>query len=261
MTDTRLNSKGNIRFRYFPINGFANPYWPTVAELNAGQELEAVTLWESFEVGAQASETSDTASIKAKSAVQKRAAANYGGSVSFWYPGDHTDMTNLASLVYDIFKEVNQPGYVVVSVDGEIGEAGQPPIDFTFEDGDLLSVYRILTDEWDDMITGEEAFYYTRNLVANGMMRTYTVASTAAPILAITGAAGGASGGLAGLKATVNGRDWTRGVRWSTDEPGFATVSQSGVVKRVAAGTATITATLPKSSPAVTGTSSVVVTA
>ena len=97
--DERLPSKGNIRFRYYPLNAFANPAWPTVGELNAGQELEAVTLWESFEVGAQASDTSDTASIKAKTAVARRAAANYGGSAAFWYPGDHTNLNNLATLL------------------------------------------------------------------------------------------------------------------------------------------------------------------
>lgn len=252
--DQRLSSKGNVRFRWYPISAFANPYWPTVAELNAGQELEAVTLWESFEIGAQASETSDTASIKAKSSTVRRAAANGGGSVSFWYPGDHTEMTNLASLVYAIFKEVNQPGYVVTSVDGEIGEVGQPPSDFSFEDGDLLSVFRIMTDEWDDMITGEEAFYYTRTLLLNGMMRTYTVASTAAPVLTIVGAATGATGSKVGLRAEVNGRDWTRGVRWTSDDSETATISGSGVITGLAAGSVGIEATLPRTSPAVTAT-------
>lgn len=249
--DERLNSRGNIRFRFAPIGGFANPYWPTVAELNAGQELEGVTLWESFEVGAQASETSDTASIKAKSAAARRAAANYGGSASFWYAGDHTEMTNLASLVYAIFKDVNQPGYVYTSVDGEIGDPNQPPSDFTFEHGDYVSMFRIMTDEWDDVITGEESFYYTRNFLPNGMMRTYTVASTSAPVLTIAGTPTGDIGDLVGLRALVNGRDWTRGVTWSSDDIEIATVSSSGIVTGVAADDVDIVATLPRTSPVV----------
>lgn len=250
--DERLGSRGNIRFRFAPLNGFANPYWPTVAELNAGQELEAVTLWDSFEIGAQASETSDTASIKAKSVAARRGAANFGGSSSFWYPGDHTDMTNLASLVYAIFKELNQPGYIYTSVDGEIGDPGQPPADFTFEDGDYVSMFRIMTDEWEDVITGEEAFNYNRNFLPNGMLRTYTVASTAAPVLTITGTATGAVGAPVGLQAQVNGRDWTRGVSWSSDDTAIATVSGSGVVTGVFAGPVDINATLPRTSPVVT---------
>ena len=258
MTDTRLASRGNVRFRFYPDNAFANPYWPTVAELNAGQELEGVTLWDSFEVGAQSSDTSEVASIKAKATQARRAAANYGGSATFWYPGDHTNMTNLASLVYDLLKEVNVPGYLVVSVDGEIGESGQPAGTFAFANGDLLSVYKILTDEWTDQITGEEAFTYTRNFLRNGMLAPYTVASTSTPVLAITGTAGGAAGGLGFLGATVNGRNYTRGVRWTTSAPATATVSGSGVVSLLVAGSATITATLPNIA-GVTDTESVVV--
>ena len=258
MTDTRLASRGNVRFRFYADGSFVNPYWPTVAELNSGQELEAVTLWDSFEVGTQASDTSNVASIKAKAAQSRRAASNYGGSASFWYPGDHTDMTNLASLVYDLLKDVNVPGYLVVSIDGEIGESGQPNANFQFANGDLLSVYKIMTDEWTDSITGEEAFFYTRNFLRNGMLAPYTVASTATPVLAITGTAGGAAGGKGFLGATVNGRNYTRGVRWSSSAPATAAVSGSGVVSRLAAGSATITATLPNIT-GVTDTESVVV--
>ena len=256
MTDERLASKGNVRFRYHPLNAFANPAWPTAAELNAGQELEAVTLWESFEVGAQASETSDTASIKAKTAVARRAAANYGGSAAFWYPGNHTDMSNLASLVLAIMKQVNQPGFLSVSVDGEIGEPGQPDIDFTYANGDYVSIFRIITDEWDDMITGEEAFYYTRNFLKNGFMRTYAVASTAAPVLSATPSTASVSAAapIAAITATVNGRDWTRGCKYRSSAPNIASVSPSGIVKRVAAGSATITVDVPGTSPLVSQT-------
>ena len=252
MTDTRLASKGNIRFRFHPEGSFANPYWPTATEMNAGQELEGVTLWENFEIGAQASETSDTASIKAKSAAARRAGANFGGTASFWYAGDATNLNNLATLVYLIMKEVNRPGYLSVSVDGEIGEAGQPSADFTYANGDYVSIYKIMTDEWEDSITGEEAFYYTRNFLKNGMMRTYTVVSDTVPVLTLVPTAvDGAAGGLGSIKALVNGRDWTRGVRWTSDTLSVATVSPSGVVERVSVGSAEISASLPRANPAI----------
>jgi hypothetical protein len=259
--DERLPAKGNIRFRYYPLNGFANPAWPTATELNAGQELEGLTLWESFEIGAQASETSDSASIKAKTTVARRAAANYGGSASFWYPGDHTDMSNLASLVLAIMKKVNQPGFLAVSIDGEIGEAGQPNVNFTFANGEYVSIFRIMTDEWDDMITGEEAFYYTRNFIKNGFMRTYSVVSTSAPVLTVGSptATVAAATPLAAIVASVNGRNWTRGCKYVSANPAAATVSQSGIITRAGAGSSVITVSLPGTSPAVTA--SVTVTA
>lgn len=256
--DIPLQSDGNVRFRYYPDGAFANFYWPRVAELNAGQELEGVTDWDNFEVGAQASETSDRVPIKAKSAVVRRAAANYGGTASFYYPGVQSDMTNLAAIVFKIFKELNVSGYVVTSVDGEIGDPNQPLINMTFADGDYLSVFKIITDEWDESITGEEEFYYTRTFLKNGGLAPYTVASATAPALVAAGVAPAATAGSIGsVTALVNGRDHTRGVRWISSAPGNVTVSQTGILKRVAAGAATITATLPNTSPLVTATFSV----
>lgn len=260
MTDISLESMGNVRFRWYPENGFANYKYPTVAELNAGLELEAVTIWDNFEIGAQASETSDVIPIKAKAVSTRRAAANFGGSASFWYPGVKTDMDNAAALVYAAFKEINTPGYIVTSVDGEIGEAGQPASDFTFANGDYVSVYKVITDEWEDMITGEEAFYYTRQFLKYGALSVYTVAGTGAPVIVSTPTTIASSvGDLDFITTTLNGRDWTRGVVYSSSDETVATVSATGVVKSLAAGNATITATLPGASVSTTDTVAVTV--
>lgn len=258
--DTRLQSKGNVRFRFYADGSFANPRWPTATEMNAGQELEAVTLWDSFDVGVQASETSDAAPIKAKSNAARRAGANYGGTASFWYPGYRADLTNAAALVYAALKELNTNGFVVISVDGEIGEAGQPDADFSFDDGDYATIMRVFTDEWTDMITGEDPFYFTRNFVKSGLLAHYTVVSTAAPVLDVTGTGlTGAAGGLGFVSATVNTREYTRGVIWSSSNPNVASVSPTGVVRRVATGSATITATLPGTTSSTTDTIAVTV--
>lgn len=246
MVDTRLDSRGNVRYRFYNDAAFANFRWPTVAELNAGLELEQVTIWDGFEVGAQASDTSDAIPIAAKATVTRRAAANYGGSSTFWYPGYRQDNTNAAALVYTAFKNLHTPGYLALSVDGEIGSSGQPASDLSFANGDYVTIMRIVTDEWTDQITGEEAFSYTRNFLKAGGFAPYTVAGTAAPVLVVTAtSATGAVGVNSYVSATVNGRDWTRGVRWTSSDPEVATVSSTGVVTRLAAGTATITATLP----------------
>ena len=261
MVDERLDSRGNVRYRFLNDAAFANYRWPLAVELNAGLELEQVTIWDNFEVGAQASDTSDAIPIAAKATVTRRAAANYGGTSSFWYPGYKDDITNAAALVYLAFKNLHTPGYLALSVDGEIGEPGQPPADLTFEEGDYVTIMRVVTDEWTDQITGEEAFSYTRNFLKAGGFAPYTVASTAAPVLAVTpvGPNSGAVGTNVYVSATVNARDYTRGVRWTSSAPTIATVSSTGVVKRLAVGTATITATLPGTTAPVTGTTTVTV--
>jgi hypothetical protein len=260
MTDISLESMGNVRFRWYPENGFANYRYPTVAELNAGLELEAVTIWDNFDIGAQASETSEIIPIKAKAVSTRRAAANFGGTASFWYPGVKSDMDNAAALVYSAFKEINTPGFLVTSVDGEIGESGQPSSDFTFANGDYVSVYKVITDEWDDSITGEEAFFYTRNFLKYGALAVYTVAGTGAPVIVSSPDTIAASvGDLDFLSTTLNGRDWTRGVTYSSSDETIVSVSSTGVSKAVSAGTATITATLPGATSSTTDTVSVTV--
>lgn len=255
MTDTKLQSMGNVRFRWYADGAFANFRYPTVTELNAGLELEAVTLWDNFEIGAQASETSDAMPIKAKATVMRRGAANFGGSASFWYPGVKGDLDNAAALVYSAMKDINTPGYVVVSVDGEIGEASQPSADMSFAAGDYVSVLKVVTDEWDDMITGEDAFYYTRTFLKNGGLAIYTVAGTGAPVISSSPATIASSvGDLDFITTTLNGRDWTRGVTYSSSDETVATVSATGVVKSISAGTATITATLPGATVSTTDT-------
>lgn len=258
MVDTTFVSNGNVRLRVYPTNAFANWRWPTVAELNAGLRLEDAVPWDGFDFGVQASDTSSAPPLSAKSTVDTRSTSNYGGSIPFWYPGYYDDNQNQLSLIYDFF---NPDGYerpicyIVMSVDGEIGEAGQPSDDFSFANGDLVSVFRVQADAWEDMTEGDDPFYYTLNFLRNGALAHYTVASTSAPVLAITpGSLTGAAGGKDRLAATVNGRPFTGGVVWSTDDPDVATVSDFGVVSYVANGPADITASLPGTTVAVTDT-------
>lgn len=255
----RLNSMGNVRFRLHAETAFANVRWPLTAEMNTGQELEQVTLWDNFSVGIQASDTSDAVPIGAKSNVVRRGGANYGGNASFWYPGVRANLTNAAALVYLALKNLHTPGFISLSVDGEIGEAGQPAADFTFADGDYVTVMKVVTDEWTDSITGEDAFYYTRNFLKAGGLAPYTVVSDAAPVLDVTVDTAPTETALGFVSATVNGRDYTRGVRYQSSDPAVFTVSSTGVLRGVAAGTADLVATLPGTIPLVTVTESITI--
>lgn len=262
MVDQKYYSNGNVRLRVYPANGFANYKWPTVTELNAGQRLEDAVPWENFDFGVQASDTNANPPISAKSVVDSRGTSNYGGSISFWYPGYYDDPANDLSNIYDFFApgEYTRPVcYIAMSVDGEIGEPGQPADDFTFANGDFVSIFKVQADSWEDMTEGDDPFYYTLNFLRNGGMAHYTVASTSAPVLAVTVGTTAGVGDVVRATATVNGRTYTNGVRWSTSDPAVATVSEAGVISYLSAGSATITATLPFTNPAVTDSETVTV--
>jgi uncharacterized protein YjdB len=269
VVDETMQSRGNVRLRLYPSNGFANYRWPTVAELNAGLRLEDAVTWDDLDVGVQASDTSDNPPISAKATVETRSTANYGGSIPFWYPGYYTDTSNDLVDIFDLLVPdddgYDRPAlYIAMSVDGEIGEAGQPADTYAFADGDFVTVMAVRADAWSPNVTGDDPFSYTINFLRNGGLAHYTVASTATPTLAITPSSDTldvSDGDVLLAAATVNGRPFNAGVIWTTADAAVATVSSYGVITPVAAGGPTnITGTL-RYYPSATDTVAITVTA
>ncbi len=250
MVDTKLASTGNIRIWWGGASSMANPLAPTAVEINAMLDVSDAVSWNDFDFGTQASNSIDDPPITAKSAVADRGAAQYGGSLSFYYPRDETDASNKYKLVYDALRVPGTVGYIVMRIDGKellttASTAAQPGT--IANANDLVHVFKVESAGWTDSITGEEAFRYTISFVSKGQLAVYTVvrATAVAPTVAITpltlALATATPNGV--LSATVNTRVYTRGVKWSSSNPSVATVSPAGVVTRVANGTANITAT------------------
>lgn len=250
MVDTRYPVSGSIRAWWTPLNGFANWEAPTEAELAASLDISDAISWNDKDFGVQASNTVSDPAITAKGNTQNRGAAQYGGSFSFYYPGAFNDNSNLYSLVFDALRLPGTAGYITVRVDGlelgtAAGTAAQPGTDP--EDGDLVNVFRVETGGYAEAITGEEAFRYTVSFLPKGQVKTVTVvrasASPVAPVIA--GAASVAQGDHIVLTATLAGRKYTRGLRWTTSDPSVATVSRNAVVTGQGTGSADIIAIDP----------------
>lgn len=245
MTDVRLPASGNIMLRWHPANAFANPERPTPAEINAGLKLGDAVSWNDMSFGIEASSTINDPAITAKSTVSDRGAMQYGGSLSFYYPRDFADAGNVYKVVYDAMKVPRTEGFITMSVDGELSETNSPlytgGATQTAVAGDFVGVFKVMTAGYGESITGEEAFRYTVTFLPQGEASVYTVIGTTSTV-AITPATLSAVGKYA-LEATVDGRKYTRGLRWTTSNPAVATVSQNGIVTVLGSGSATITAT------------------
>lgn len=248
MTDIKVPSSGNIRVWWALPNAFANYENPTAAEINACLDVSDSVSWNDFDFGLQASNTIDDPAITAIGKVSDRGAAQFGGSVSFYYPGAFGDNSNKYSVTYDAMDAPRTNGYLVVRIDGEESSASAA-------NGDLVHVFKVLTDGYAEVITGEEAFRYTITFLPQGDLAVRTVVGGGTVVTTPSTLALGV-GDSEPTKTTVGGRNYTNGVAYSSSDPSKATVSSAGVITGVAAGAATITATYEASA----GTDTCVVT-
>ena len=234
MTDIKVPSSGNIRVWWALENAFSNWQAPTQTELRACLDISDSISWNDFDFGLQASNTIDDPAITAIGKVSDRGAAQFGGGLSFYYPGAFGDASNDYSLTYDALDQPRTRGFLVIRIDG----AESSPLANT---GDLVHVFRVMTDGYAESITGEEAFRYTITFLSQGDLAVRTVLGGGTVVTPATLTV--ATGAKSRLSATVGGRVYTNGVKWTTSDATKATVSSAGVVTGVAAGSATITAT------------------
>lgn len=237
MTDVKVPASGNIRVWWALPNAFANWKAPTQTELRACLDISESISWNDFDFGLQASNTIDDPAITAIGKVSDRGAAQFGGGLSFYYPGAFGDASNDYSLTYDALDQPRTNGFLVIRIDGE--ETNPLP-----SNGDLIHVFRVITDGYAESITGEEAFRYTITFLSQGdlAVRLY-VGATDVQIAEGAGAAMTA-GEILPLHAYINeDRVYTNGMKWTSSAPANASVSSAGVVTAHTTGFATITAT------------------
>lgn len=247
MVDIRLPASGNIIIRWHASNAFAVPAKPTPTEVNAGLLLTRAVSWNDFDFGLSASTTVNDPSLAAKSNVSDRGSLTYGGSISLYLPKDFTDTSNEYKIVYDALDNARTTGWISIQIDGEASETSTPSysggITQTAAAGDLISLYKVMTAGYSNAITGEEAFRETISFLPQGEAYVNAIVAVTNTVVVTPSTATVAIGSTQALTATVSGRKFTRGVRWTSSNPSAVQVSQNGIVKRLAAGAADVTAT------------------
>lgn len=245
--DVKYPVSGSIRIWFLAASGVANPKAITELEINAGLDISDSISWNDKDFGVQASNTSSDPAITATGNTQNRGAAQYGGSLSFYYPDDLTDLSNDYKITWDALRLPGTAGYIVTRVDGlekaqAVGDATGPGWDA--KAGDLVSVFKIETAGYSEQITGEEAFRYTISFLPKGLVAPFVVVRASALAVApvVAGAATVTVGGHVIVSGSIVGREYTRGLKWTSSDVSKATVSSNGVVTGLAAGTAVIVA-------------------
>ncbi len=239
MVDQKAFAAGRLNVVWIPAGGIVDINAPTAAEIAAGVALSDAIAWENYELAASESDAVDDRSILDKGNATSRGAAQFGGTLSFFRPSSPTDMTHAYSKAFAAFRTPRAYGYLVTRVLQNV--EGQHS---TFVTGDDISVFYMVADTFIDDTEGDDSVKYTVNFQPQGQLRVYgkvaggTISSLPATLTLAVAA-------LGKVVARVGGDNISAGATWTTSDPTKASVNTHGIVKAVASGTATITATYP----------------
>lgn len=222
---------------------------PTEAELNnttgSGVQPASQSIsWNDFDFGVQASETLNEPSLADSATYEEFGANNFGGGVSFYYPANYDDNSNMHSVIYDL---TDQPGArldAIMRIDGDT-ETTVP-----FADGDFVSVFRTRGDSEANPFTPGESKRRTVGFSQAGEFAYMTVVGDHD----ITAIEPGSyeEGDTGRIRASIQGRDVTNSLEFTTSDGDVISVHSGGVYEVTGEGTATVTITDPRTGDSTT---------
>lgn len=222
---------------------------PTETILNAGTtvQLSPAIAWQDFALGATDSDDIEDRGITDPGNATSRGFANFEGTLSFFRDLNKNDTTSDFVKAWNTFKTPRTYGYLVIRV-------AEKKWDQPWAAGDRVSVFRFVADVITDDVTGDDAVKFTVNFLPQGLLYPYTVVR-GATAQAIAGVAATKSQTVAAgpyaLAPTLGGKDIRGVATFTSSDTTKATVSNLGVVKPIAAGTATITVNHPAATASV----------
>lgn len=238
--DQKVTSNGNVQVWLVPVAGIADYREPTAAEINAGLNVTSAIAWEGTTIpAATESDDVDDRSLLDKGNATTRGAAQFEGTLNFFYPDDLNENTTDYGKAFTYLRVPRVPTYAVVRVLQAPEGIATPAAA-----GEWVSVFRFLTDGWTDDISDDDSYKYAIGLLAQGEVAVYTQVKNATPVTVVNASGSGALdvGDYAVLRATLGGKRATQVVEWASSNPAVASVSPNGVVTALSVGTANITA-------------------
>lgn len=249
MADTKITADGYGLSVWFALPNYAvDPKKPTVTELNATVNVTPSVAWENFSFGAQASNQVSDPSFIDVGNTQSRGFAQFGGTISFFYPNNYTDTANDHLITFEALEEPLTLGYIIIRADGQKTTTSTPDEEKVAVANDFVSIYKVISDGWADVNTGEVNFKYTITFQPQGDL--WVNATVATSVTVVTPVAIGAAdytvGGktplgtyrtgrqLAAVTNIVNG--YPSWFAWESEDSDIASVDGNGVVTGVSVG-------------------------
>lgn len=249
MTDTRINADGYGISVWFALpNAFVTATKPTVAELNATTNVTESISWDSFSFGNQASNQNADPGFKDVGNTQTRGFAKFGGAISFFFPDNYTNASDVNYVTFAALRTPRTLGYIIIRADGQKTTSSAGDASKIAVANDFVNIYAVQTDGWDDSVEGESSFKYAITFV--GKSTVYVNAVVATSVTVVTPVAIGATaytvGGKTPLGTYMTGRQlasvtnywngYPGRFNWSSSNSAIATVDSNGVVTGVSVG-------------------------
>lgn len=240
LTFEKLPADQNITVSIGPANSIANVNAPTVAELNAMQNICSALSWQDWDFGIQASESVNEPSFADPSNFTDFGQANYGGAMSMFYPKNYDDPSNELSLAYDLTDKPGTLLLIAIRVDGE--KRNSTP----FAAGDYVHVFLAMTDSETNSIQGADALRRTIGLLQQSVFAVYTIVGAGSiPPVPASSTLSLTVGESRRVPVTVLTREFTNACEFRSDDIDVVAVGRGGVFTGVGAGTADVTVTNP----------------
>jgi len=234
MTDVKVYSPSRVTYWFVGTGGIANINAPTPAEINAGVMLSPAVAEDGTSVGPDASEDlTDRSIIDAGNAVQAGSAA-YSVTLNLFRPFDMALTADPYVITYNLFKTQHVAGYIVKRSNAPWADVAAV--------GDMVSVFKVMSDYTSNETAGDDAVKFKVAFLSQGALSVNTFVKSTGPVTGVATTLVLAVGAHGVLTAALDGWNITQGATWASSAPAVATVSNSGVVTGVSAGTANITA-------------------
>lgn len=232
---------------------------PLAVELNNGggtsgmQRAAQSISWNDWDFGTQASEVLNEPSLADSATFEEFGQANYGGGVSFYLPEEYDDNSNQHSVIYDLTDIPGSLNDIAVRIDGATRES------LPAADGDFVSAYRVQGEAEQNPFTPGESKRRTVNYLQKSDFAHLTIVGDHA-ITALEPASFGA-GERGRIRATVQDRDYTNALRFTSSDPDVIQVYPGGFYEVIGAASDTATITIEDADTGDIDTISVTVTA
>lgn len=246
MADEKAFANGNVTVWVVPAAGIADHYAPTAAEINAGINISPAIAWDGTTLpSATESDDTDDRSITDIGNAVTRGTEQFEATLNMFRPRDVGDTVSDYGKAWQLLKSDRVTFYLVTRVlqaPSDPASAGS-----VAHAGEYVSVFRMMSDAITDDTEGDDSVKYTVAFQPQGDIAVYAIVKTTSPVTVTPTTMALDVGDAEQAEAALGDKSVTQGARWVSSDRAIADVSQGGVVKGLAGGTATITVSHPAS--------------